>query len=81
MSVRTLDSLTRLGRRWLSSRFCGFCEASCLGRDCGALSGKYALPIIEGVRDEEEVIDLGPPCNMDARRAKWLTSYKPRGAA
>lgn len=77
---RTIASLTRLEKQWLKRRYCGFCDASALGSMCYAYSGEYALPIVDGVRDKEEVVDLGPPCDMDERRAHWLTFYKPRAA-
>lgn len=75
---RTIASLTRLEKNWLRNKHCGFCETSCLGDTCFAYSGSHVLPVIEGVRDQEEVVDLGPPCNMDEKRAGWLKSYKPR---
>jgi len=76
---RTVASLTRLERKWLKVRHCSFCEAPMLGSYCYAYSGEHVLPIIEGVRDAEETINLGPPCNMDERRAHALTHYRPRG--
>lgn len=76
--LRTVASLTRLERKWLNRRHCGFCEAPLIGAHCYAHSGEHVLPIIEGVRDAEEVVDLGPPCNMDERRADALSRYKPR---
>lgn len=78
---RTLASLTKLERAWLRRRVCGFCEAKLVGTMCYAHSGLHTLPIIEGVRDKEEVVDLGPPCDMDVQRAKALATYKPRIAA
>jgi hypothetical protein len=77
---RTLESLTRLEKRWLKGRFCRFCDAPCLGSLCYAYSGEYVLPVIDGVRDKEETVDLGPACNMDEMRASWLAHYKPRPA-
>ena len=44
------------------------------------MSGEYALPVVEGVRDQEEIVQLGPPCNMDEKRAKALAHYMPRAA-
>ena len=35
---RTLESLSRLERKWLRRRFCGWCEISCLATKCGARS-------------------------------------------
>lgn len=78
MGIEREDGLTKLQRAFLKRRVCGFCEVSLLASHCGALSGEYALPIIEGVRDQEEVVDLGPPCNMAERRASALAAYKPR---
>lgn len=75
---RTVASLSRLERQWLRRRFCGFCEISALSSSCGAASGIHTLPIIEGVRDQEEEVDLGPPCDMDEGRAAALRLYKPR---
>lgn len=75
---RTLESLTRLERKWLSRRYCGWCEQSALAKRCGAMCGPYTLPVIEGVRDQEEVVNLGDPCDMDERREHALKSYKPR---
>ncbi len=76
--VRTTASLSRLEKLWLKRRVCGFCEIGLLSRSCGGYSGPHTLPIIEGVRDEEEVVDLGPPCNMDEKRAAALRHYRPR---
>lgn len=59
---------------------CGFCEVRLLGSFCGGYSGEHVLPVIAGVRDKEEVVDLGPPCDMDERRAHALQHYKPRAA-
>lgn len=78
LEPRPVQSLTRLERKWLKRRYCGFCEASLMGKSCFALSGEYALPVIEGVRDQEEIVNLGPPCDMDMKRAQALTFYKPR---
>lgn len=75
---RTIESLTRLERQWLKRRRCSVCEAPALGQHCYALSGTYTLPIVDGVRDQEEEIDLGPPCNMDERRGEALKQYNPR---
>lgn len=75
---RTVESLSRLERQWMKRRICGFCEVYLTGNRCGALSGLYTLPVIEGVRDKEEVVDLGPPCDMDQRRAHALQNYHPR---
>lgn len=75
---RPVASLTRLEKAWLRVRVCGFCEARLLGSSCYAMRGEYVLPIVEGVRDREETIDLGEPCNMDKLRARALLSYKPR---
>lgn len=76
--VRTLASLSRLEKQWLKRKHCAWCEAPCLGKSCYSHSGMHELPVIEGVRDEPVMVDLGPPCNMDERRAQWLKSYKPR---
>ena len=81
LTVEGVKNLTRLERRWLKSRICGFCEISLMSRCCGAHSGLYTLPVIEGVRDKEEIVDLGPPCDMDERRAHALAQYKPRRSA
>ena len=70
--------MTPLARRWIKSRICGFCEVYLTAKHCGAPHGLYTMPIIKGVRDKEEVVDLGPPCNMDERRAAALATYKPR---
>jgi hypothetical protein len=75
---RTVESLSRLERQWCKRRYCGFCEAPLLGSLCYAHSGEYELPVIEGVRDKPEIVDLGPPCDMDAARARALEHYKPR---
>ena len=75
---RSVASLSRLEKRWLRERYCGFCEAPMLGSRCYALSGDYELPVIEGVRDKPEIVDLGPPCNMDERRAHALMQYRAR---
>lgn len=75
---RPVASLSRLEKAWLRRRYCGWCEAWALSARCGAQHGKHILPIIEGVRDQEEIVDLGPPCDMDERRAKALQQYKPR---
>ena len=75
---RTVASLSRLERQWLKRRVCGFCEAPMLGKLCYAPSGEHELPVIEGVRDKPEIVDLGPPCDMDENRAKALAHYKPR---
>lgn len=76
--ARTIASLSKLERAWLKRRFCGWCEAPALGSHCYAQSGNHVLPVIEGVRDKPETIDLGPPCDMDQRRAEALELYKPR---
>jgi hypothetical protein len=81
VAKRDLASLTKLERQWLKGRMCGFCEANMLGSSCYAHSGEWTLSPLEGVRDKEEVIDLGPPCDMDERRAQALTFYRPRQAA
>jgi hypothetical protein len=78
---RTMASLSRLERAWIGRRGCGFCDAPLSGSRCYAPSGSYVLPVIEGVRDKEELIDLGPPCNLDERRAAALKHYKPRARA
>jgi hypothetical protein len=78
MGERTVASLSRLEKAWLRRRHCAFCEAPLLGSLCYAHSGEYELPVIEGVRDKPEVIDLGPKCNMDERRAIALQHYRPR---
>lgn len=78
--ARTVASLSKQERQWCRRRYCGFCEASLLGSMCYAQSGEHTLPIIEGVRDQEEVIDLGPACDMDKRRGQALAAYKPRTA-
>jgi hypothetical protein len=75
---RVMASLSRLERAWLKRRHCSFCEALLTSANCGAHSGPHTLPIIEGVRDKEVVVDLGPPCDMDERRAHALQHYKPR---
>ena len=77
---RTVASLTRLEKAWCRRRFCGFCEAPLLGSCCYAYSGEYELPAIDGVRDTPEVVNLGPACDMDKRRAVALTHYRPRVA-
>lgn len=76
--ARTVASLSKHERAWLKRRVCGFCEIGMLSTCCGGYSGEMELPAIEGVRDEPELIDLGPPCNMDEKRAKALAHYKPR---
>lgn len=81
MSGRPISSLTKLEKAWLRRRVCGFCEASLLGSSCCAYSGEHVLPVVEGVRDAEETVDLGPPCNMDEQREKALAHYKPRKVA
>jgi hypothetical protein len=75
---RTLASLTRLERQWCKRRYCGFCDAPLLGSHCYAYSGEYELPVVEGVRDKPEIVDLGPPCDMDIARAAALKHYVPR---
>jgi hypothetical protein len=78
--ARPVASLTRLEKAWLKQRYCGFCEAPLLGSLCYAHSGEYELPVIEGVRDKPEIVDLGPKCNMDERRVKALGHYRPRAS-
>lgn len=75
---RPVASLTRLEKAWLRRRQCGFCEAPMLGSLCYALEGPYALPVIDGVRESEEIINLPPKCDMDERRAAALKQYKAR---
>lgn len=75
---RTIASLLRLEKAWCRRHRCGWCDASLLASHCYALSGKYTLGVVEGVRDREETINLGEPCNMDEVRAKALAQYKPR---
>ena len=75
---RSVASLDRFERAWCKRRYCGFCAAPLLGSVCYAHSGEHTLPVIEGVRDEEEVVDLGPPCDMDERRGLALLHYRPR---
>jgi len=73
-----LDSLSKLERKWLSRRVCGWCETSMLASRCGAMCGTMMLPAIEGVRDHEVEVELGAPCNMDEKRAAALKCYRPR---
>jgi len=75
---RTVASLSRLEKAWLRVRYCGFCDARLLGSSCYALSGMYELPVVAGVRDRPEMVDLGPGCDMDEKRAQALKSYRPR---
>lgn len=77
-TIRTVASLSPLERAWLKRRVCGFCECSMLRQRCGGGFGLHELPVIEGVRGKPEIVDLGPPCDMDERRAHVLASYKPR---
>lgn len=81
LAARPVSSLTRLEKQWCKRRHCGFCEASLLGQQCYAMSGKYVLPAMQGVRSRAKTIELGPPCNMDQRRAQALQHYKPRAKA
>jgi len=76
--TRTVESLTRLEKAWLKRRLCGWCEVNLLGKNCYAMTGKYILSPIKGVREKEEVMDLGKPCNMDEQRAEALKHYRPR---
>ena len=78
---RTMESLSKLERRYIRRRVCGFCEVNLSSYRCGGYHGPHTLPIIEGVRNEEETVDLGPPCNMDEKRAMALQYYKPRRVA
>jgi hypothetical protein len=78
LTVEEVQALPKQARRWMRSRICGWCEISLMSRRCGGYSGEHTLPVIEGVRDEEEVVDLGPACNMDERRGLALKHYKPR---
>ena len=75
---RPMESLSRLERKWIKRHYCGWCEIRLSASSCGAMCGPYALPVVEGVRGREEVVDLGKPCDMDVRRAVALTHYKPR---
>ncbi len=65
---RPVDSLTRLERKWLKRRYCGFCEASLVGNSCYAMRGAFAP------------VPTAKPCNMDVQRAKALQHYKPRAS-
>lgn len=78
LTTEGVKSLPKLQRQWLKRRRCGFCEISVLSPRCCGYSGEYELPVIEGVRDKAEIVALGPPCNMDERRAQCLAQYKPR---
>ena len=72
------EQFTRLERAWLKRRVCGFCEIGLMSNCCGSYKGEHTLPIIEGVRDQEEIIDLGPGCDMPEKRQAALLQYKPR---
>jgi hypothetical protein len=71
---RSLESLTRLERRWLKRRECGLCEAPLHRNTCYAMTGSLTI--------NGRKVNLGPQCSIekhDQRRGNALASYRPRG--
>jgi len=69
LEPRPLASLTRLERKWLKGRLCGWCEVRLTASRCGAMCGSFS-PVPET-----------EPCDMDVKRATALQRYSPRARA